>query len=210
MDIQIIAKSPDWLNIIYTAGRTCKSRQTPMEIYRSDVPEDEKKRLVLALHKAGHLSTFEHCTVTFAVSGVSRSLLAQYSRHRIGVSLSVQSQRYVNYAFVAKAPRFVLPKAIEDDIERKELAVYMLESIHGFYRQLISMGARPEDARCVLPNAMCTNFVTTVNLRSLLDLYHKRVETAGAQEEIKRMIQTMADRVVEVEPWTEVLFEHGA
>ena len=209
MNVQILSKSPDWLNVIYTAGRTCKSHQTPIEIYKAHTPEDKKTRLALALYKAGHLSVFEHCSVSFAVSEVSRSLLCQLSRHRIGVSLSVQSQRYVDYSRETDAPLYVLPKAIEDNPEYKELVVYMLESILGFYNQLIGMGIKPEDARCVLPNAMCTDFVLTVNLRSLLDLYHKRVVVPGAQDEIRRMIQMMADRVAEAEPWTKELFTVG-
>ena len=42
----------------------------------------------------GHESPIEHTTFTFGVSGVSRSLLAQLTRHRIA-SYTVKSQRYV-------------------------------------------------------------------------------------------------------------------
>lgn len=41
----------------------------------------------------GHESVLEHAAFTFRVSGVSRVLLAQLTRHRIA-SYSVQSQRY--------------------------------------------------------------------------------------------------------------------
>ena len=43
----------------------------------------------------GHMSPTEHVSFTFAIDGVSRSLLAQITRHRIG-SYSVQSLRYNN------------------------------------------------------------------------------------------------------------------
>ena len=42
----------------------------------------------------GHESPIEHASFTFGIEGVSRSLLAQITRHRIA-SFSVQSQRYV-------------------------------------------------------------------------------------------------------------------
>ena len=211
MRVEILTKTPDWLRVIWTAGRTCKSYDTPSMIYNRNASDAKKERLAYALAKAGHLSVFEHCMVTFAVSGVSRSLLAQYSRHRIAVSLSAQSQRYVDYAreYDAETELYVLPRAIEEDPEHKEIVVNMVDTVIGFYKQLREMGISPEDARCILPNAMCTNFVTTVNLRSLLDLYHKRVVVPGAQDEIRRMIQMMADCVVEAEPWTKELFTVG-
>lgn len=42
----------------------------------------------------GHQSPIEHISFTFGIEEVSRTLLAQITRHRIA-SFSVQSQRYV-------------------------------------------------------------------------------------------------------------------
>ena len=47
--------------------------------------------------KSGHHSVLEHASFTFRITGVSRSLLAQLTRHRLA-SFSVQSQRYCSYA----------------------------------------------------------------------------------------------------------------
>ena len=58
------------------------------------------------LSSLGHESPVEHATFTFAVEGVSRSLLAQLTRHRMA-SFSVQSQRYVdkeNFEYVIPTP----------------------------------------------------------------------------------------------------------
>lgn len=52
-------------------------------------------RIVKGCKATGHRSVLEHISFTFEVSGVSRALLAQLSRHR-HISLSVQSQRYVS------------------------------------------------------------------------------------------------------------------
>ncbi len=46
------------------------------------------------LSDLGHASPIEHASFTFGIEGVSRTLLAQITRHRIA-SFSVQSQRYV-------------------------------------------------------------------------------------------------------------------
>ena len=46
------------------------------------------------LSEIGHESPIEHASFTFGIEGVSRSFLAQVTRHRMA-SFSVQSQRYV-------------------------------------------------------------------------------------------------------------------
>ena len=62
------------------------------------------------LTEIGHASPIEHASFTFAIEGVSRSLLAQITRHRIA-SYSVQSQRYVKLRSLSKhgAPRSSTP-----------------------------------------------------------------------------------------------------
>ena len=46
-----------------------------------------------------------------------------------------------------------------------------------------------------------TNFVTSLNLRSFMDVYQKRVLTPWAQWEIKAMMEQMAELLIEEEPW---------
>ena len=64
------------------------------------------------LARMGHESPTEHASFTFAIEGVSRSLLAQITRHRIA-SFSVQSQRYVRLDQF----EYVTPPAVEEDPE---------------------------------------------------------------------------------------------
>ena len=209
MEIKIIQKTPEMLRTIWSAGRTCHSAMTPQDIYAGSATQEKMLKLVGFLVKSKHLSTLEHCSITYAVSGVSRSLLAQYSRHRIGVSLSVQSQRYVSEAGEKTGGLFdfVTPPSIEGKPERKAAYLDAMEKAQKAYDELVSLGVPIEDARFVLPNGICTNFVTTVNLRSLLDLYEKRVIVAGAQWEIREMIKKMAELLIEAEPWLAPFFK---
>ncbi len=204
MEIKLINKTPDFLRTIWTAGRTCHSALVPQEIFGLGESEGKMLKLVSFLVKSRHLSTLEHCSVTYAVSGVSRTLLAQYSRHRIGVSLSVQSQRYVSEGTGKNEGRlfdFVTPPTIAAD-ERK-LAVYRdaMSKAQAAYDALIAEGVPMEDARFALPGGICTNFVTTLNLRSLLDVYEKRVLVPGAQWEVREMVARMGALLAEREPW---------
>ena len=66
------------------------------------------------LNSMGHQSPTEHAYFTFGIEGVSRTLLAQITRHRIA-SFSVQSQRYVRLDDF----RYVIPPAIKNDPEAK-------------------------------------------------------------------------------------------
>lgn len=95
--------------VAFTAIRTCYSANKPSEIvakegarYFGKTATDgeggtEADRLFRQIVRSKHLSTLEHLTFTFAIEGVSRALLAQLTRHRIGFSYSVQSQRYNRY-----------------------------------------------------------------------------------------------------------------
>jgi thymidylate synthase (FAD) len=56
----------------------------------------------------GHESPIEHVCFTFLIEGVSRSLLAQITRHRIA-SFSVKSQRYVKEGQF----EYIIPPEIE-------------------------------------------------------------------------------------------------
>lgn len=214
MDITILAKTPDALNVCWTAARTCKSPKTPQELMEDAkaTDSDEKTRLMKALLKARHDSIFEHVSFSFAVSGVSRALLAQFTRHRIGWSYSVQSQRFVKM----NNSRFVMPPGMHD-IELKDplwignSAGYIIEDFveegKQVYDHLLRAGVKPEDARMVLPIGTVCNLTVTCNLRAFMDFYRKRVLAKGAQWEIRSMAERMAELITETELWTAELFE---
>jgi len=122
--------------VALTAIRTCYSHLPPSEILNSEYERyfgrkatdglqgTEADRLIRHIVNSGHLSTLEHLAFTFAVEGVSRSLLAQLTRHRIGFSYSVQSQRYVKFGTGDRSggTKVVVPPSIQNNPEA--LAVY--------------------------------------------------------------------------------------
>lgn len=213
MDIQVLSKSSNWMDTIWAAIRTCKSAEAPAVLFAKagKTDYDKKLRLLLACRNAGHLSVFEHASITFAVEGVSRALLAQYTRHR-HISFSVQSQRYVTMSNA----RFVMPPGMDyfelhDPLWLGDFAgdiiADFVEGASRVYDHLLREGVKPEDARFILPNGMACNFVTSMNLRAFIELYEKRVATKGAQWEIRQMVEHMAELIQETEPWTRALFE---
>ncbi|MGG0219204.1 FAD-dependent thymidylate synthase [Bacillus mycoides] len=207
--------------IALSAIRTCYSANKPSEIaalegdkyFGRKAKEGEGKevdRLIRHIVGSGHTSTLEHLTYTFAVEGVSRALLAQLTRHRVGFSFSVQSQRYVKQSSDSRHGGFeyVYPEKIENDETLRYMFDEMMRKAQEHYDVLIKSGVPQEDARAVLPNAACTNLVLTVNLRSLLDFYSKRKKGKGAQHEITELAERLREEVVKVEPWTDEFFKN--
>jgi len=207
--------------VALTAIRTCYSANKPSEIVALEGEKYFKKaatdgnggtdadRLFRHIVNSGHTSTLEHITFTFAIEGVSRALLAQLTRHRVGFSYSVQSQRYTRFGSNDKTGgfKYVVPPSIErNDSARREYELAMVE-IQNLYDELRYLGVPPEDARFVLPQATTCNLVMTANLRALLDFYSKRRKGRGAQWEIVELAERLREAVVAVEPWTDAFFE---
>ena len=68
MEIKLINKTPDFLRTIWAAGRTSHSAQTPQELFALDESESKMLKLIEVLIRSKHLSTLEHCSMTYAVT----------------------------------------------------------------------------------------------------------------------------------------------
>ena len=97
------------------------------------------------LSDLGHASPIEHASFTFGIEGVSRTLLAQITRHRIA-SFSVQSQRYVRLDDF----RYVIPPEIEAIPEAKTA---FIESMNEDARRYLDLVQKLEDG----PPALLVN-----------------------------------------------------
>ncbi len=96
--------------------------------------EEKTASFVNMLAEIGHESPIEHASFTFGIEGVSRSLLAQITRHRIA-SFSVQSQRYVKEGHF----EFVLPPEIEAIPEAREEYLRAMEEDQAHYERLTAL-----------------------------------------------------------------------
>ena len=109
LKVKLIAHTPQPEKVVAAAAKLCYSSAGVDDLLDGLTPENSRA-FVQKLASLGHESPTEHASFTFAIEGVSRSLLAQITRHRIA-SYSVQSQRYVNlHQF-----RYVTPPEIEGD-----------------------------------------------------------------------------------------------
>ena len=91
MKVMLIAHTPQPERVVAAAAKLCYSNAHVDDLLEGLTPEKSREFLA-KLADMGHESPTEHASFTFAIEGVSRSLLAQITRHRIA-SYSVQSQR---------------------------------------------------------------------------------------------------------------------
>lgn len=161
--------------------------------------DDEMRALKGAL-SCGHDSVLEHAVFTFEIKGVSRALLAQITRHRLA-SFVVQSQRYVD---MTDKFDYVVPDSIRE-IDDNHLFETQMRVIQGFYEYWIERlkenGKRRalEDARYILPNAMHTRLVMTMNARELRHFFKMRC-CNRAQWEIRALADAMLTECKKVAP----------
>ena len=208
MKVTLIAHTPDPERLVAASAKLCYSA-ADIGTVTDGLTDEKTASFVDMLSSIGHESPIEHAVFTFGIEGVSRSLLAQLTRHRIA-SYSVQSQRYVR----EKAFEYVLPPEIESipeaaDEYRRAMAedqvhydclTALLKEKH--LRQMLSDGmdekaaARAaekkaiEDARFVLPNACATKIMMTMNARSLQNFFRHRC-CRRAQWEIRELAEQM-------------------
>lgn len=155
---------------------------------------EPSRKIVKGCINSGHHSVLENASFTFKITGVSRSFLAQITRHRLA-SYCVESQRYCEYDNL----KWVLPT---DLVLYDDNAAYLesemrdsCEKSLATYKELIHLGCTPDAARCVLPNATPTNMVVTMNIRSLTNFFNLRL-CQRASQEIRHVAFKMKDAVL--------------
>ena len=198
--VELVRHTDDPDAAVALAARLCYAK-ADFEALAEPIAARDQAAFVRGVTESGHLSTAEHASFTFAVEGVSRSLLAQITRHRIA-SFAVQSQRYVS---MEAGFDYVVPPAIEA-LGEQALARYreQMERMHRWYAQWqqelggAGEGAN-EDARFVLPNACATRMLVTMNARELLHFFSLRC-CMRAQWEIRELAWEMLRQARGVAP----------
>ncbi|CAN5489216.1 FAD-dependent thymidylate synthase [soil metagenome] len=164
----------------------------------------------------GHFSVLEHASVSFYITGISRSCTHELIRHR-HFSYSQLSQRYVP----ADDAEVVLPPGLEDDPELQELFLAAADASRAAYTELLTrleakLAELPnatlrrkqarQAARAVLPNATETRIVVTGNYRAWRHFIAMRA-SEHADVEIRRLAIACLRRLTEVAPTVFADFE---
>lgn len=182
--------------LVEVAGRLCymsfaKPRPGGNEAYIDHILE------------VGHGSVLEHAVYSLIITGVSRSLTHELVRHRVGISPSQLSQRFVDESDCS----FVLPPSIKLDSANAAIwssavgrcvGTYQVlaETLYDEYASIEDKTLRRkkarEAARSVLPNCTETKIFLTGNARAWRHFLKLR-GTIHADAEIQRLaIKVMA------------------
>lgn len=215
--VTLLAYTPEPEKVVASAAKLCYSSAGIDKIAQGLTPE-KTASYVAMISELGHASTIEHVSFTFGIEGVSRSFLAQITRHRIA-SYSVKSQRYVNESDF----EYVVPPEIESIPEAKQEFLAAMEESRKHYEKISGLltekhrldllkagksekeAARAagkmanEDARFVLPNACETKMICTFNARELQHFFGLRC-CNRAQWEIREVANQMLALVKPIAP----------
>ena len=215
--VYLLAHTPNPEHTIAAAAKLCYSSSTISEL-NENLTDEKAASFVEMLSEIGHESPIEHASFTFGIEGVSRSLLAQITRHRMA-SFSVKSQRYVRegaFEYVTPPEIAAEPEAlklyeeimaedqkrydrISEILKEKHKKTFIAEGKDEKTAERLAEKKAIEDARFVLPNSCETQMVMTMNARSLHNFFRHRC-CARAQWEIQDIANQMLALVSEVAP----------
>jgi thymidylate synthase (FAD) len=197
--------------LIETGARVC------YRSFKSGRPHEEHIENLL---ESGHGSCLEHCVFTLMITGVSRSLTHELVRHRVGLSYSQESQRYVDARSALVVPPPDMASDVLDYLIRRQAGseqnmetldaeqwVLSVERSLEAYSFLASHQDRPtmttgiktvrQRARSVLPNCVETRIQITGNARAWRHFLVLR-GSPQADPEIRRLAKSVYE-VLQVE-----------
>lgn len=223
--VEIISHTGIPYDVVSVAAKTCYSSMDLDDLMRK-FTDAERLKLIKSLEDSKHESPFEHVSITFAISNISRACSHQLVRHRIA-SFSQRSQRYVDETGF----NYFVPVNINSSKNIKEYYTCFMNKVGVIYEELKEdllnyfieeyrkvQNKEPdathirafkkmvgEEARYVLPNACSTQLVMTMNIRSLWNFFNLRC-CNRAQAEINELAWEMLRQCKKRWP---LLFEHA-
>jgi thymidylate synthase (FAD) len=188
--VTVLSMTPNYMRAFWIAARNCYYKGKIEELngeYDSKKAEDLFKKII----NAGHDSCLEHINIQIAISGVSRSYMAQITRHR-HVTFHISSQHFQNHAdYLYVIPDFVNPK---NKIIFEDAIKYLNEA----YKKIIANGDKHYIARGVLPNATACKIIMTVNLRELRHIIKLRNSHENTPE-MQKVTALLAGAINEID-----------
>jgi len=167
------------LQTIELAGRTC---------YKSEdkITPDSARAFVERIIKMGHESVIEHAGITVRFT-VDRGVTHELVRHRLA-SYSQESTRYANYSKDRFGREITVIKPLFWAEDSPEFAIWKrsMEAAEAAYMALLDAGAKPQEARSVLPNSLKAEIVMTANLREWRHVF--KLRCAGAAHPQMRQV----------------------
>jgi thymidylate synthase (FAD) len=161
----------------------------------SGVPEDvSDEEVIRMIVENDYSSALEHISFTFDLQGISIALSRELLEHRIA-SHTARSTRYIEEGEF----EYFTPHEFENDADALEIYNDTMGQLSKNYKKLREMGITRESTRHILPLGAHTNYIWTVNARSLINFLGLRLCVRAAPE-IKNLAKELYRLAVEVYP----------
>lgn len=193
IEIELVNYTQDPELMVASAARTC-IRDKRFKSICEELEKEDIERILKTVILKNHLSVLEHVTFTFSISGVSRVLTHQLVRHRIA-SYSQLSQQRTDSSEL----EFTTPPEIQKDSELEKEYHETIRSCQELYKRLVRNGISRGSARYILPFSFNTKIMTTMNARSLFNLFEQR-ECQVEEWEFRLVTRIMHDKLMKVAP----------
>lgn len=173
-------------------GRVC---------YKSEdrISDDSARKFLKNILASGHESVIEHEKISVRVV-CDRGVTHEIVRHRIA-SYSQESTRYCNYYQDKFGSELTLIKPLFWEESSNEYKIWYdsMQAIEGAYNALIAKGAKPQEARSILPNSLKTEIVVSMNLREWRHFFKLRTSTK-AHPQMREIACAMLDEFKDLVP----------
>ena len=144
----------------------------------SGVPADmTDEKILRMIVDNDYSSALEHISFSFDVSEISIALSRELLEHRIA-SHTARSTRYQEETDFG----YYIPKEFESKSEAKKRYEDAMKNLAETYSDLREMGVSRESSRHILPMAAHTNYIWTINARSLINFLGLRLCVRAAPE----------------------------
>ncbi len=174
------------LSLVEAAGRTC---------YKSEhlISSDSASEFVRRIVASGHHSVIEHGNISVRFV-CDRGVTHELVRHRLA-AYSQESTRYANYSQERFGSEITVIKPMfwEEGGEAYALWEKAMLAAEAAYLELLEGGAKPQEARAVLPNSLKTEIVMTANLREWRHVLGLRCSKAAHPQIRQIMLPLLAD-----------------
>ena len=193
----------DMISRVEMAGRVC---------YKSEgnISDGSAVTFIKGILKRGHESVIEHASITARVI-CDRGVTHEIVRHRMA-SYSQESTRYCNYSndkfdnqirCIDIATVFEYDLNNETDKKKYEIWNMAMQDAEKHYFEMLELGAKPQEARSILPNSLKTELVMTMNIREWRHFFKLRA-AAAAHPQMRELAKMMLCEFIKKYP---VFFE---
>jgi thymidylate synthase (FAD) len=190
MRVELLRYTKDGIKLI---GESCRVSGVP--------PHLRDEEIVRMVVENDYSSVLEHIYFTFDLREITLALSRELLEHRIA-SHTARSTRYQEEADF----EYYVPMEFKKNKKALELYKDAVEGQRKAYRELRKLGVSRESARYVLPMSAHTNYILTMNARSLINFLGLRL-CVRASPEMRELADKIYDAVVK--PYPEIFKDIG-